>query len=188
MHRRGECRSIWRASSCLGSKLWCWPARRCEAGGIWYVECSAGSCIRRSRAQSNQQWNALPAGAFSAGQFRALPTGTLDKFRPANFGAMPALVFGGMKAKQINAMGAKTFSTIGPTQVAAFKPAALTAVSGQQLKTMPAKAMIGLETKQIKAITTAALNGGMNRTKVTQIADHRCSHDNEATQTGDDQV
>ena len=101
---------------------------------------------------------------------------------------MPALVFGGMKAKQMNAMGAKTFSTIGPAQVAAFKPGALTAVSGQQLKTMPAKAMIGLETKQIRAIITAALNGGMNRTKVNRIAGHRCSHDNEATQTGDDQV
>ncbi|NQW32696.1 MAG: hypothetical protein HQ468_08230 [Actinomycetales bacterium] len=64
------------------------------------------------KAISNHQWNALPAGAFSAGQLRALPTGTLDKFKPANFGAMPALVFGGMKAKQINAMGARRFRLV----------------------------------------------------------------------------
>ena len=140
------------------------------------------------KAISNHQWNALPAGAFSAGQLRALPTGTLDKFKPANFGAMPALVFGGYESRADKCDGRKAFSTSGPAQVAAFKPGALTAVSGQQLKTMPAKAMIGLETKQIKAITTAALNGGMNRTKVNRIAGHRCSHDNEATQTGDDQV
>ena len=64
------------------------------------------------KAISNHQWNALPAGAFSAGQLRALPTGTLDKFKPANFGAMPALVFGGIKAKQINAMGARRFRLV----------------------------------------------------------------------------
>ena len=47
--------AVWCVFSWRGSKFQRRSGQACETGSVWYVECSAGSCIRRPRAQSNQQ-------------------------------------------------------------------------------------------------------------------------------------